>query len=373
MRHCTVVTTCMDLQHLTGQDYTATRLRHVNATIREIVRLMNVHMDDASSAIADDILFAVMSLAKVTNSKPPLIQVPSAASPDVFGLFRPGLQTLQSLHLWGQQTGSPLHLSALEHLVRLKGGLSNVSTPGFAEALHLYDTQQSAKSLSTPRFEMPRSCLSFLQRYVIPLRRGERVCVDKFEAALGIPSQSPFLDILRDIRIYCDWIEPGRSRGHEDVVDAVPGSPPPAPSTRHLIALRNLIEYRLLAYPSQGASEELCRMAALIFAHGVIFPLPDRAPLRLLVANLLQSLRDYDGADVPFLLWVSMMGALAADTTERGFFIDRFMSCTAKLCLSSWADVKDILCDYLWLDSACDAGGTTIWSTESYIERDSYD
>lgn len=384
MRHSIVAATCLDLELLTGRDYSATNLWSVNELIKEVRLLMATSSlnlgamgertkRDARPNIDDDLLFAVMSLAKA-NTSPESDARPRSvtdSSPEIFGFFKPPLQTLQSLHVWGQQTARAVHFSALEQLVLLKGGLSRVTTPGFADALHLFDVHEAAKTLDRPRFEIPVLYVRFLER-VRRAEREESTSVNKF-LALGIAPESPLVDILRDIRVYCQWIDGViRSTVHDSTLPCQPTSHTTgsARSTCELTTLRNLIEYQLLAHQPANATERICRTATMIFTHGCIFPIPSRAPMRRLVAGLISLLQPLENLprhhdlvlDKGFLAWVSMMGALAADQADREFFTSRLATCATAMDISSWTMLKETVGEYLWLEEACDAGGMEVWA-----------
>ena len=117
MRHAVILVTCLDLEYLTSKDYTTIRLRNANATIRQIMYGMNndnsTHPRNLNKIRQDDILFAIMSLAKTSRSTS---ITPSAGS---FGLFAPPFPIcLQFLNLWGQQESDPTHCMAMQHIIR---------------------------------------------------------------------------------------------------------------------------------------------------------------------------------------------------------------------------------------------------------------
>jgi len=182
-----------------------------------------------------------------------------------------------------------------------------------------------------------------------------------------LSNYAALLDILSEIRFYCTWfhtmqdtLEPGLTVG---------GRCPP--SIGDLATLRDSIEHRLLAYmiTDNSVEEQLCWTIALIFTQCVIYPLPNRQPLEILLDRLVTSLctmdtSDHDDAHDSFLAWVSMIAAMAchaSDKARRRLFLIRLRECVTRLGVSSWVQLRSLLQGFLWLDRACDAGGLVVW------------
>jgi hypothetical protein len=374
MRHSIILATCLDLEYLSGRDYTTIRLRHANAVIKQVRLGINASSTTPTNAVSrkpeshissDEVLFAVMSLAK---------QSPSTSitpRPGTFGLFDPPFPLgLQFLNLWGQHQSNHVHCMAMQQIIRSRSGLANagIETPGFAEALYQFDLLESAKTLNRPWADIPSVRWRFLTEKIASSRGGlERNVRDKFVQALPRTSDyRPLLDILSDISVYCSWIqnvqgqiEPG-SMAHQ----------PSTPLIQDLAVLRDTIEHRLLAYTCIGNSieEQLCWTTTLIFTHCVIYPLPNREPLEVLLDRLMASLGMLDAQHVgdgrPFLVWVSMIGAMACPPTDWArtrFFSDRLRIYVAAAGISSWFQLRRLLGGFLWLDRACGIGGVTVW------------
>jgi hypothetical protein len=143
---------------------------------------------------------------------------------------------------------------------------------------------------------------------------------------------------------------------------------------------RNFVQYRLLSLlPAQNLDQdfrtshpvyEICRLAGLIFGVGVIFPLPAQtAPLPTLVKLLQAELQeprlesDWWFPDaVGVLIWVLTLGGIAATgLPNRIWFVATLGRVTARSGLARWRDLKPVLDQILWLDSACDFGGQQLW------------
>ena len=143
---------------------------------------------------------------------------------------------------------------------------------------------------------------------------------------------------------------------------------------------RNFVQHRLLSllpaveldqdFRKSHPVYEICRLAGLIFGVGVIFPLPvQTTPLPTLVKRLQAELQESslesdwwfpDAVDI--LIWVLTLGGIAATgLPNRTWFVATLGRVSAFSGLSKWRDLKLILGQMLWLDSACNFGGQQLW------------
>lgn len=147
---------------------------------------------------------------------------------------------------------------------------------------------------------------------------------------------------------------------------------------------RNLTQYTILSVPpatdtkktfSQPIDEvayEACRLAMLIFAVGVVFPIPaNNTPLPSLAQKLQAVLRRPEAAELytstkysVLLIWMLTIGGIAAfdNPAERAFFASELMETTRRTGLTAWADVKRAMDVMLWYDIACDEAGETFFT-----------
>lgn len=153
---------------------------------------------------------------------------------------------------------------------------------------------------------------------------------------------------------------------------------------------RNLTQYTLLSippstdlptyysHPTEAATYEACRLAALVFAVGVIFPIPaPNTPLPKL-AQQLQSVLQQSSSSALWtspntripLIWILILGGIAAsDTPERPFFVSALGETARRSGLTSWQDVKRVLEMMLWYDVACDEAGESLWLEANGVLR----
>ncbi|KIW69965.1 hypothetical protein PV04_02277 [Phialophora macrospora] len=376
LRHSILLATSIDLESLSGQDYTTLRLRHANATIKQ-VRLgieaygrqnadSNAESTRSKSLMGrEELLFAIMALAKQSRS------TSITPLPDTFGLFKPSFPLgLQFLNLWGQGESHQMHHQALKSLVRTRRDLARMefSTPGFGEVVAQFDLLESAKTLAVPSIEAFPTEFGLARKDVFssgddPEPHG------KFPQFLRRGSNlGRLLDVLSDIRFYCAWCHILQDRLQ---LDPIAVERHPRLSIAGLAALRDSIEHRLLSYKfiDNSVEEQLCWTVTLVFTHCVVYPLPNRKPsdtlldrLRALIRTLDMAARDQE--DIVFMTWMSTVAAMAchdSDETRQRLFLETLRTCVDRLAISSWAQMKFFLTGFLWLDRACDTGGLEIW------------
>lgn len=121
---------------------------------------------------------------------------------------------------------------------------------------------------------------------------------------------------------------------------------------------------------------DTCRIAALIFCLGVVFPLPYQiSPLPVLAVTLKQELEKAwplveSRRENEALFWAVVMGGIAATATqERPWFVAELRSLARKNCVPGWNELKVIVKRMLWLDSACDQAGRDLWDEAQAFDQ----
>lgn len=144
---------------------------------------------------------------------------------------------------------------------------------------------------------------------------------------------------------------------------------------------RNLIQWHIMSLlPSTQLGEshadayplyEACRLALIVFAVGVTFPLPPQsAPLETLARMLKIELQSYNKASktippeaLSLYLWILTLGGIAATgSADRGWFTDKLKIHTTCYGPSTWQDFETELKSVLWLERACGLGGRLMWN-----------
>lgn len=172
--------------------------------------------------------------------------------------------------------------------------------------------------------------------------------------------------IFRSLRIYLELIEAfqdGIQLGMDTLCD-----------------YRNVIQWHIMSLlPSSqlGSAHvsfyplyECCRLALVTFGIGIIFPLPPQnAPMASLAEMLQIELQAYSQViqDEPLEVlklygWCLMMGGIVAKwSSHRSWYATKLKLYTTLRGLSTWYELKMELGAVLWLDSACDVAGKTMW------------
>lgn len=368
----------MSLYNATASNH-AVMLRCQNNVIQDIRSQID------RGQVSDSVLFAVLTLT-IRDTDPRRAVQEDVEDGYSFGGFAPPLRSLGWLDSFSHFRWTQSHIDALKRLVTARGGLQNVTAPGIAEQLQATDLLQASVTLSRPNFALCRLYRHVLNHQVSVVR-PPRERVDIFPLAAD---SLEFKDLLLDMRMYCRLLEtvaePSSSR-----CDGSSSSSAPSWETN---VCRNLIQFRLLNLPRDDDNNEegrpstphhederLCRLAALIFSYGVIYPLARRQPLSTLTKQLRVALKDrpsYRHQSTPhasagsgsgsssssseFLLWAVVLGGLAArDTPHESFFVDSLTDLAARLHIGTFEALTEIMRKFLWLGHACDQGARELW------------
>ena len=297
--------------------------------------------------ITDDVIFAVLALTICDTEPGPK---PHFELHKCFGGYTPPLRSLGWLDYLSRFRWTTSHVHALKALVKARGGLREITTPGIAEQVQSTDIIQASLALMKPNFELGRLYNHVLEHQV-KLIRPPHARAAIFEVS------DTFKDILLDMRMYCRQLD----KVCKDVQSAL--------ASWEMNINRNLIQYRLLSLP--GGQDELCRLASLIFSYGVIFPLANKRPLEALVRDLLRTLHSDTSEETvsdEFMLWVTVLGGIAASgSTHEEYFVHMLGCLAVKMRISKFAEVRDTMRKFVWLDCACDTCAFQLWAQAKKI------
>lgn len=153
------------------------------------------------------------------------------------------------------------------------------------------------------------------------------------------------------------------------------------PDLTMIVDQRNLVHYTILSLPSANELQchtyqshkiiyEACRLAALIYGVGVVFPLPSGSTPLSDLARLIQTILqtpsspcvwEYADAGIA-LIWALALGGIAAENLpERTWFITTLGHTARQNRISCWAEFRNALGSLLWCDAACDQPGKRLW------------
>ena len=152
----------------------------------------------------------------------------------------------------------------------------------------------------------------------------------------------------------------------------------PISDLKVFIEKRNAIQHSLMSLPTGDELEcgeissvclhESIRHAAIIYSVAVTFPLPPVSGIFRKLAGRLKDILEKSKLDPCWqlypktLLWMLILGGIAAlETTDRAWYVRNLAALSSALNLAEWKDVAEEAENYLWLESACDAGGSSLW------------
>ncbi|GFF36945.1 hypothetical protein IFM58399_04723 [Aspergillus lentulus] len=286
--------------------------------------------------------------------------------------FTPPLTQLQWLDVYASLPPNLVHLRGLVELIKLRGGLKNIKLPGLATTVAFSAILTASYLLSQPAFEY----IAFHEpRQGLTLQELLGYTSLDVELGFGRLRQIGFTlemaDVFQALRVYTNIVIEHIKVSH------------PNPDLSLLCDQRNLVQYQLLNLPSARSLTswfphphhqtiyEACRLAALIYAVGVTFPLPSQCSPLPRLATLLQETLQQTAAATPLwthpqaqvaLLWALTLGGIAAENRpERAWFVQTLAQAAANNRIYSWPELKSVLEFMLWYDTACDRAGYTLW------------
>ena len=134
-----------------------------------------------------------------------------------------------------------------------------------------------------------------------------------------------------------------------------------------LMSLRSAVELKP-GEVSSASLYEAIRLTAIIYSTAVTFPIPPVQGLFHKITHWLKAVVEESELDPCWqlypktLLWILILGGIAAfNTPERVWYVQKLKAISSLLECSLWEAVVDELRSYLWLDSACEAGGRVLW------------
>lgn len=153
------------------------------------------------------------------------------------------------------------------------------------------------------------------------------------------------------------------------------------PDFTMIIDQRNLVHYSILflpsaseipslSHPEHGIIYESCRLAALVYGVGVVFPLPagstplsDLARLIKAVLQIPSTQSVWSSPDAcTALIWVLVLGGIAAENiSERLWFVTALGHTARQNRIACWDDLRSALGAMLWSDAACEQPGKMLW------------
>ncbi|KAJ5355643.1 Protein of unknown function DUF3468 [Penicillium concentricum] len=325
----------------------------------ESIKLINQAVRDPDRAVSDAVLLSVICMAH--HQAEEKVSQRHRKTP-----FHPPFPRLQWIDVYGCLPPNMIHIKGLLQLVKLRGGLAKIPTEGLAATISFSDIMSCSVLCVHP-------CFDFWP--LADFRLGMSI-----QKMLGFgPS-----DVEQGFgRLRETGVTPQMAEAFQAVhtyIEIIKASPNSTHDVSLLADRRNLTQHTLLclspasdlffSHPTHAATYEACRLAALIFGVGVLFPIPaQNTPLnnlaRLIWSLLIQpsssELWSSPSTRLP-LIWVLTLGGIAAnDAPERAWFASALGDVARRTGLNSWASIKSIIGSMLWYDAACDLAAETLW------------
>lgn len=325
------------------------------------ISLISQAMHDPSRMFSDAVLLSVICMAHHGAMGNTVNHSPKTR-------FNPPLQRLQWVDVYGNLAPNMTHIKGLLQLVFQRGGLRNIQTLGLRPTIGFSDILTGSVNSTRPVFEFWPLDPSRNGISIYDLLDFDRSDVDHgFGRLHGIGVTPQMAEALQGAHAYIGIVktclassyEPSLLADQRNLAQFTILSLPPAAQIEALFPL-----------PTQAPIYEACRLAALIFGAGVIFPIPARnSPLHTLAGQLgkvlldskIESLWLSPNTHTP-LLWMLTLGGIAArDTILRSDFARKLGTWARRSGISSWSHLKQRLETMLWFDLACDEAGESLW------------
>ncbi|OQD92424.1 hypothetical protein PENSOL_c041G01590 [Penicillium solitum] len=327
----------------------------------ESIKLINEAVRDPDRAASDAVLLSVICMAHHQAEE-------KSAHHHRRTPFNPPFPRLQWIDVYGCLPPNMIHIKGLLQMVKLRGGLANIHTEGLAATISFSDIMSCSVLCVHPCFDFwpLADCRLGLSLQEL-LGFGPSDVDQGFARLQEIGATRQMAEAFQAVHTY---------------IGIIKASPTVTHDVSLLVDQRNLTQHTLLclapaselhtffSHPTHAATYEACRLAALIFGVGVLFPIPaQNTPLNTL-ARLIQSvllqpsstgLWTSSSTHLP-LIWVLTLGGIAANSTpERAWFASALGDITRKTGLNSWANIKSVLASMLWYDAACDTAAEALW------------
>ncbi|KAJ5209936.1 Protein of unknown function DUF3468 [Penicillium cf. griseofulvum] len=326
----------------------------------ESIKLINQAVRDPDRAVSDAVLLSVICMAH-HQAEEKLVQRHRRTP------FNPPFPRLQWIDVYGCLPPNMIHIKGLLQLVKLRGGLANIPTEGLAATISFSDIMSCSVLCVHPCFDFwPLADFRLGLSIQELLGFGPSDIEQGFGRLREIGATPQMAEAFQAVHTYIEIIKASPNSTHDVSLLADRRN-----LTQHtILCLSPASNLHTFSNPTHATTYEVCRLAALIFGVGVLFPIPaQNTPLnrlaRLIHSLLLQpsssELWSSPSIRLP-LIWVLTLGGIAAnDTPERAWFASALGDIARRTGLSSWASIKSILGSMLWYDVACDLAAETLW------------
>ncbi|KAK3117410.1 hypothetical protein LTR53_001249 [Teratosphaeriaceae sp. CCFEE 6253] len=337
-----------------------TRSAEIIAHKLEAIRLLNRSLSDLGSIDPEPLLMAMTCLWRKEPSEDQL-------KPDPMLLFRPHLPKVNGIDIYGRgklnQT-DPVHRKAMSKLLE-HADILTLKCTGMSKAVAGHDLIVVSQSLARPR--LPNVWTNKALIASLMLDHGVGAGNGFVEHVPGgLPAE------MLSTLTYLSAAD--RALGH------LRGKRVSDNDAARLRFAVNDVHHRVMSLQawaeldddnrgtSHPAIYECCRLTAVLYSNAVLFPLPVASGWHLELLRRLRLLIESAGTSTwmgdtsSLLIWSSCIACVAAfGTRELEFFAAILRQGLMWSDVTSFEDMRDIVQDYLWTDSACKPGARMIW------------
>ncbi|KAK0112740.1 hypothetical protein ONS95_014475 [Cadophora gregata] len=280
---------------------------------------------------------------------------------------------MQWLNIYGNCTYNPTHMKALYDLVSMRGGLEVIKLPCMAEMIVLGDIISSLNTFSKPTFPPIQIHEAYIDSALDWAKTSPhlpaQILATSFRRYTDFGLSEPLLNILEPLGV-TTWAISYHLQGRPNGLTIGEIGRTRAAIMKRLLLLPTAEELGENTAAVEGLPNmyECCRITAFIFSVAVTFPIPNTFDvLQHYVTKLKAAIEESDvlscddRAVGELLVWILTLGGISAlGKPERKWFVEQLSRVRDRLEIS-WGDATKVFETFLWLESACGAGGWLLW------------
>lgn len=321
------------------------------------INFVSQELSQSDGPPSDALLMAVMTLSAHGEVADEEHGEPYARSPLVHA---------HRVNVFARLAITPAHSRAIATLIMKKGGLDGIVLPGFRNLLCLTDVLQSSIQSSRPM-------LPYIGRAESLVSSGAHIPDEKATERASVLGTGFWVEAFPAID---ENFQAVLSAACEltTALDHLQRQENDPPALFDIAEFRTSVQHRLLSLPPRDSAPldipdytyEACRLSTLIYSDLNIWPLPKSTAIRSRLAeHLKRVMSERAGTEAgaiskDLLLWVGMMGAIAARNTEHEhYFLDLLARDPRTI---SWDDFRLIMLEFLWCDFIVAPLARTLWN-----------
>ncbi|KIW34105.1 hypothetical protein, variant [Cladophialophora immunda] len=351
----------------------------------EMIKLVNQELQELTGPPSDELLGAIVVLAGnsagfINRAKGSFLKVAKPSR------FNSPLRTAQFLHVYSTNPFPSAHSEALVRLVIMKGGCSQIKSPGVASVVALCDLVNASQT-NSPLYIIPMNpptleALQDLSRLMITAGfKWDLQSTVWSHLPLGPPGRHELLQAVQAMLVI------------NTAVDCYLSKNGPAMVFADIVNARNDAQYLLLSLlPTTDADDEMhstsetfsahlseiTRLALRIYSNLVLFPMnPSGGTGRILAGALREAIVESEGVSPwqlfpdtckRMMLWALMLGGIQVDDgvidaeAERAWFVERLGDVMSFIDVLAWRQVEECLTSFLWLDIVLNPAAVELWA-----------